>query len=299
MNLTNKQNMKTKLLMLFIALAITTGVYGQLLEKKHQATPPQTQYFGKDAFEPIDNTIIRWLGNAGFFINSRGTTIMLDPLLVGFDMPILIDMPIKPAEVPHLDAVLITHSDNDHFSIPTCVAIASVTDKFHSTLYVDSLMKVQGFTSFGHKIDSSFCVNQLSVRLTPADHAWQNHFPGAKRVFKSEDFCGFWIDSPDGTIWAPGDSRLLPEHLTMETPDVIFFDFSDSRWHFSLEGALKIAEAYPETPLVLCHWGTVDAPDMSEFNGDPEILKKRIVNPERVFILAAGEPFRLRRIGDK
>lgn len=51
---------------------------------------------------------------AGWLMNSRGTTLMIDGLLGGFDMPIMIDFPIAPAEVPHLDAYLATHSDADH-----------------------------------------------------------------------------------------------------------------------------------------------------------------------------------------
>lgn len=47
---------------------------------------------------------------------------MIDPLLRGFDMPIMIEMPVTASDVPHLDAVLITHSDNDHYSIPTRLA---------------------------------------------------------------------------------------------------------------------------------------------------------------------------------
>jgi L-ascorbate metabolism protein UlaG (beta-lactamase superfamily) len=34
-------------------------------------------------------------------------------------MPVMIDFPIKTEEVPKLDAILITHSDNDHYSVPT------------------------------------------------------------------------------------------------------------------------------------------------------------------------------------
>ena len=58
--------------------------------EKGQAMPSATQHFGKEAFAPSNQTVIRWLGNAGFFINSRGTCIMVDPLLIGFDMPLLI-----------------------------------------------------------------------------------------------------------------------------------------------------------------------------------------------------------------
>ena len=98
--------------------------------------------------------------------------------------------------------------------------------------------------------------------VTPADHAWQNASPGASdRIFQPEDCCGFWIDTPDGTIWAPGDSRLIPDHhLRMPTPDAMLFDFSDSEWHFGLDGAIEMANAYADTPLLLYHWGSVDAP---------------------------------------
>ena len=88
-------------------------------QKKYQAKPPATQPFDAKAFAPSDRTTVRWTGNAGFFVNSRGTTLMIDPLLQGFDMPIMIEMPILPKDVPRLDAVLVTHSDNDHYSVPT------------------------------------------------------------------------------------------------------------------------------------------------------------------------------------
>lgn len=282
---------------------IATGVQAQSgidtektksTEKKYQAHPPKTKPFGAEAFAPSDKTTLRWLGMAGFFVNSRGTTFMIDPLLDEFDMPLLIVFPIASKDVPQLDAVLITHADNDHFSIPTNRNLKPVTGIFHSTVYVDSLMKNEGFPSVGHNIGDTFNVGPVRVKLTPADHAYQNAYPGTStRWFKNEDACGFWIETPDGTIWAPGDSRLLPEHLQFPTPDAILFDFSDSEWHFTLEGALKIASAYPNTPLLLNHWGSVDAPDFTPFNADPEELKKLVVNPERVVILAPGEAYDL------
>lgn len=267
-------------------------------EKKYQAKAPPTQPFGKEAFGPSEKTTLRWLGMAGFLINSRGTTIMIDPLLGEFDMPVMIDFPIKSNQVPHLDAILVTHSDNDHYSIPTCVDLKSVTKQYHSTLYVDSIMKNQKLPSFGHKVNSTFSIGETKVTMTPADHAWQNSFPqfALGRFWKKEDCTGFWIDTPDGSIWATGDSRLMPEHLKMKTPDAILFDFSDSEWHFTLAGAVKLANAYPNTPLLLHHWGSVDAPDFPPFNGDPEKLKGLVVNPERIILLAPGEPYILNKL---
>jgi L-ascorbate metabolism protein UlaG (beta-lactamase superfamily) len=294
--------MKIKILPLLILILFikSYNIYGQsnnIEVKKYQAKAPKTQTFGKEAFKKSSKTIIRWTGNAGFLINARGTTIMVDPLLKDFDMPILIDYPIAPKDVPFLDAVLITHSDNDHFSIPTNKDLAPHTKVFHSTFYVDSLMRNLGWNSFGHSIGETFSVGKVNIKLSPADHQWQNAYKGAaNRFFKKEDCTGFLIETPDGTIWAQGDSKLMPEHLNMPAPDAILFDFSDSEWHFTLAGAVEIANAYPNTPLLLSHWGTVDAPDFAPFNGDPEKLKKLINNPSRIVVLAPGQPYVLKHL---
>ena len=71
-----------------------------------------------------------------------------------------------------------------------------------------------------------------------------------------EDCCGFWLETPDGTIWAPGDSRLIPDHhLQMPTADAMLFDFSDSEWHFGLDGAVAMANAYPAHPAAAAPLG--------------------------------------------
>jgi L-ascorbate metabolism protein UlaG (beta-lactamase superfamily) len=240
--------------------------------------------------------VLRWLGMAGFLLNSRGTTIMIDPLLGDFDMPVLIEFPITPEQVPRLDGVLVTHSDNDHFSIPTCRKLAPVTGEYHSTRYVSTLMRSEAIPASGHDIGERFRIGLVEVDVTPADHAWQNDSPGvADRVFLPEDCCGFWITTPDGTLWAPGDSRLIPDHhLRMPVPDAMLFDFSDSEWHFGLDGAVRIADTYPDTPLLLHHWGCVDAPDFAPFNGDPAVLRARVTNPDRIVLLAPGETYTLR-----
>jgi L-ascorbate metabolism protein UlaG (beta-lactamase superfamily) len=267
-------------------------------EQTYQAKAPQTQPFGTEAFEASNKTTLRWLGMAGFLINSRGTTLMVDPLLGWFDMPIMIELPIAAADAPHLDAILVTHSDNDHYSVPTCRELAPVTTAYHSTRYVASLMKHEELPAYGHNIGDVFTVGPVRVEVTPADHAWQNASPGAStRIFQPEDACGFWIETPDGTVWAPGDSRLIPDHhLKMPTPDALLFDFSDSEWHFGLDGAVEMANAYPDTPLLLHHWGSVDAPDFAPFNGDPETLYDLVQNTARIHVLAPGEPFTLNRL---
>jgi len=264
-----------------------------------QAKAPHAQPFGAEAFEASETTVLRWLGMAGFLLNSHGTTVMIDPLLRGFDMPLLVELPIESSQVPRLDAALVTHSDNDHYSVATCQDLSAVTGAYHSTHYVASLMTDADLPAHGHGVGERFRIGSVDVEVTPADHAWQNDSPKHRtRFFGPEDACGFWIETPDGSIWAPGDSRLIPgHHLTMPTPDALLFDFSDNEWHFGLAGAVRIANAYPFTPLLLHHWGSVDAPDFSPFNGDPEVVTALVTNPARVHVLAPGEPWVLSRIG--
>lgn len=305
MNITPVIKVKILLTATLIFLVARSNVHGQSGTdtsakkevKKYQAKAPATQLFGAEAFGPSNKTTIRWLGMAGFLVNSRGTTFMVDPLLEGYDMPLLMNFPITTKEVPHVDAVFATHSDNDHYSVATCKDLSPVTKEYHSTIYVDSLMKNDGLHSFGHGIGDSFSVGPVLVRLTPADHAWQNAYPGAsKRHFEPGDACGFWFQTSDGTIWAPGDSKLMKQQLHLPSPDLILLDYSeDSAWHFGLEGSAKLINAYPDAQVLLGHWGFVNAPDFLPFNGDPARLKKLAVNPERIQVLAPGEPFILTR----
>jgi len=296
----NSKHFSTLSLVLFLILSNGLNAQseeGEKAEKKYQAKAPKTLPFGKEAFEKSDKTTLRWLGMGGFFINSRGTTMMIDPLLKDFDMPVMIEYPIKTEEIPNLDAVLVTHADNDHYSVPTTNDLAEVTKAYHSTQFVGSLLKNEELPGFGHDIGDVFKVGPVKVTVTPVDHAWQNAYPGTSpRKFKDEDSCGFWIETPDGTVWATGDSKLMPEHLTMPTPDAILFDWSDSEWHFTFEGAVKLANSYPNTILLLNHWGSVDAPDFPPFNADPEKLKDAVINPERIVVLAPGEPYELKRL---
>ena len=155
-----------------------------------QAAAPKTQHFGKEAFGRIDGTEIRWLGNAGALINSRGTTIMVDPVLSGFDMPLLIEMPITEEEVPAVDGILLTHCDNDHYGRQTCSRLAGKAGEFHTTGYVNTLLSEElQINGYGHDIGDCFSIGSIKVTLTPADHAWQNESPKHHtRDFQKKDF---------------------------------------------------------------------------------------------------------------
>lgn len=93
-------------------------------------------------------------------------------------MPLLVESPLKVEDVPQADAILLTHSDNDHFSRDTCRDLAPVCGAYHAPRYVAGLCRDMGLPGVGHDIGESFTVGPVKVTLTPADHAWQNEVPG-------------------------------------------------------------------------------------------------------------------------
>ncbi len=246
------------------------------------------------AFSTQDYTSVYWLGNGGAMINSRGTIILIDPLLKGFDMPIYTEAPLLPEEVKRADAVLITHCDNDHFSKVTLSEIKDRTQSFHAPHYVAGLMKELDINGVGHDIHESFMINDVKITLTPVDHAWQNFSPKHSKVrhYEMEDYCGYRIDTVDGSIWMVGDSRLLEEQLHQDNPDLILLDISDGSWHIGLQGVKTLTDAYPDSKLIPIHWGCVRS-DWKEFNGNPYIVKEMITNLERLEIVACGEEVKL------
>lgn len=137
-------------------------IYERLIKsEKGQVMPVAVQRITPEAFQTIAHTEIRWLGSAGVMINTHGTNIMIDPLLEGFDMPVLFDSPILPAEVPSLAAILVTHIDNDHFSRPTCRDLKGVCQSYHAPQYVAEVMQEEGLNSFGHNIHETFVVGGM------------------------------------------------------------------------------------------------------------------------------------------
>ena len=266
------------------------------MNEKGQAVPASVEHIGLGAFGQIAGTQVRWLSGGAAMINARGTVILIDPVLKGFDMPLTHEPPIAPQEVARIDGFLVTHIDNDHFSRETIRDTAAVTESWHATEYVAQEMRQGGVSGTGHRIGDEFTVGNVRIRLTPAWHNWQNeHKKWQYREWRREDYCGFYLDTPDGKVWMPGDSRLLEEQLSYEDPDVILLDFSDNEWHITFDGAVRLCNAYPNAVLIPIHWGSVDAPDWSAFNGNPLELEKAIDRPERLFIMVPGEAYQLQK----
>lgn len=262
------------------------------INEKGQAVAPKTVNLTKKDFENNSHVSVYWLGGGGAMINSYGTVIMIDPLLEGFDMPLLVDMVMDVKDVEHIDSVFVSHVDNDHYSRPTLRDIKDKIDEVHTSHYVAGLMKEEcGIeNAVGHTWYDEVQVKNINVKFMPADHNWQNSIEKYNyREWKKEEYFGFYVKTEGKKIWYVGDSKLMDYQLEMEEPDLILFDFADNVFHIGLENAYKLANTYPNAKLLLIHWGCVDAPESTAFNGNPHNVIDNIVNPDRVLVVAPGE----------
>lgn len=252
------------------------------------------QYIDKSAFGPINHTEIRWLGGTGFMINARGTVIMIDPLLITLqDNPLIceeglemvVDYPIKAKDVPNLDGIIYTHSDDDHLGRQTAQVLQHLNPIMIGPPPVFERLVRSGVNHeliqvcrYGDKIN----VGNITLEVLKADHPWQLQDPiRYGKPFRPGDACGFRITTPDGTILAPGDSRLMEEHLEMKGIDVLFLDVSRCEYHINVKGATTLANWLEDALLVPYHWGTYNAPDIPAHSGDPEDVFSKVTNREK------------------
>jgi L-ascorbate metabolism protein UlaG (beta-lactamase superfamily) len=230
-------------------------------------------------FDPREDTIYTWLGMAGVLINARGTILLVDPLISmgkngdplvcesGYRLKI--PFPIEAHQVPRTDVVLYTHADHDHFGPKTAQVFAKRLDcRFVAPLPVASLLSDLGVST--DRIDiardfESIWLAGVEITVTPALHDWQEENPWGRG-----DCCGYLIKTQDGTIWHPGDTRLIDPLLEIQEVDVLFFDVAAVDAHLGPEGSARLARSSGAEALVAYHYGTFDLPPGTFGSCNPE-----------------------------
>ncbi len=252
-------------------------------------------------FKDRKDTILTWLGMAGALINCRGTIIFIDPLIsYGADDKtcetgdrLLVPLPVTADRVPRADVICYTHADSDHFAektadilnsrlSPVFISPAPVFQKLRGLgIPDDRLIKIRDYASY------SFGSAEISV--TPALHDWQKVDP-----WKREDCCGYLVKTPDGSIWHPGDTRLIPELEKIKDVDILFFDVAAVDSHLGPEGSARIAVTSGAKAMIAYHYGTFDLPPGSYGGCDPDDSLPYVKNIKADFLRPdPGEIIRL------
>jgi L-ascorbate metabolism protein UlaG (beta-lactamase superfamily) len=260
------------------------------------------------AFEAVDHTALYWLGAAGFMLNVRGQIVFVDPVLrmhpihprtceTGNRMKL--SYPIDSRDVPRVDDVLYTHSDEDHMGQLTVHDLASKEavmwgspNVFYKLMGLGMRFEKCRVCRAGDKIT----LKNLTIEVIPADHPWQLMNPQKSgKPFRTGDCLGYIVETPDGRFLFPGDTRLMEHHLDITNIQVLALDVSICRYHLGPDGAVVLANSLPDALIVPMHYGTYDEPTIPGHCDAIEEIIPRILNHERrVRILSPGQPLRVK-----
>lgn len=258
-------------------------------------------------FDKREDTIYTWLGMAGALINCRGTIIFIDPLIsYGADNEtcetgnrLLVPLPVTADKVPRADVICYTHADSDHYAektakilnsrlSPVFISPGPVFEKLNKLgIEKSRLIKIKDFATY------SF--GDTEIIITPALHDWQETNP-----WKREDCCGYLVKTPDGSIWHPGDSRLIPELEEVKNVDILFFDVAAVDSHLGPKGSARLAFTSGAKAMIAYHYGTFDLPPGSYGGCDPDDalpyikdLKSAFLKPDPGEILKLPYDFKI------
>jgi len=238
---------------------------------------------------------IWWLGNSGFAINAAGHLILIDPIIEIKDesepvtseigLPLLVPLPIRARNIDRADVVLITHDHGDHAggrTIPELIARTHAV--FVSTECAALKLRHLGLPAERLRIaryGQPVRVGGITVIPTVARHE-----EDAIHTQRG-DCCGFIVRVAGVTIWHPGDTELLDEHLKMRDMDALLLPISPHL--LGVEGAARLANVTHARHIIPCHYGTYDS-DYYWCTGDPATVAARIQDaPRRYHVLGVGE----------
>ena len=254
-------------------------------------------------FSEREDTVVTWLGMAGVLINARGTILFIDPLITMAQSQgellceghyrLKVPLPIEFNDVPKVDVVMYTHGDADHFGRLTAQMFADrSTARFLATPPV--LRQLEDLGVRENRLITaedflSVSIDSVVVEVTPALHDWQEDNP-----WQRGDCCGYVVRTDDGSIWHPGDTRLIDELEDVKDIDVLFFDIAAVESHLGPAGSARIARTSGAKVLVAYHYGTFDLPPGSFGNCDPRDALPFVDGLSVVFLtLDPGEPLQL------
>lgn len=217
---------------------------------------------------------ITWLGHASFLIVYPDITILVDPVFEDLTLmfPRLQQDGMKREQLPHIDAVLISHNHRDHMEQATLVYLAKT---YGSTFYVP-LGDARWLHAWGiepviesnwwdyHTIRSSKnAETSITISFLPAVH-WSQ-----RSLFDfNESLWGSWmIDYQGHRLYVAGDtsygshfSAIKKEFGTIDAALLPIGPCEPSRWmrgsHISAEEAGQAFIDLDAQLFIPMHWGT-------------------------------------------
>jgi L-ascorbate metabolism protein UlaG (beta-lactamase superfamily) len=236
----------------------------------HAPVPVETRTKSLLATPPVTGLRVTWLGHSTTLVELDGARVLTDPVWSVHSSPIpgtgparWFDPPIAVAELPPIDAVLISHDHFDHLDAETITAMKDWPTRFIVPLGVGAHLAYWGVPE-SHIVELDWWerteVGPLEIVCTPARHA-------SGRMLVDDDaklWAGWAMIGPAHRVWYSGDTglhpamrdigeRLGPFDLTMIEVGQYHGAWPD--WHIGPEQAVRAHGWVRGKVMLPVHWG--------------------------------------------
>ena len=217
-----------------------------------------------------DKLYVTWFGHSSVLIQMNGTNILIDPMFSEYSSPVPAKMlkrfsrpSVGIGDLPHIDAVLLTHDHYDHLDKHTIKALAQKAKRFIVSSGVERHLRRWGVP--GEKITvlkwwESVTVNGAMITCTPS-----RHFSG-RGLFDQNtvQWCSFVLRDDSHTVFDSGDGSI-GSHFDEIGKRFGGFDFAlmecgqyNHNWHYSHlypEESVQAAKRVGAALAMPIHWG--------------------------------------------
>ncbi|MEJ7731583.1 MAG: MBL fold metallo-hydrolase [Polyangiaceae bacterium] len=225
---------------------------------------------GHAATAPATGLRITWLGHSTTLVEIDGKRVLTDPMWSDRAGPLTwigprrwYPPPIALADLPHIDAVVISHDHYDHLDDRTLTAMKDWDTTFVVPLGIGAHLEYWGVPP-GRIAESDWWdrveLGGLSIVVTPARHA------SGRQLFDMDEslWAGFALIGPRHRVWYSGDTglfpamkdigrRLGPFDVTMIESGQYHAGWPD--WHLGPEQAVTAHRMVGGKLLFPTHWG--------------------------------------------
>jgi len=215
--------------------------------------------------------VVRWFGHSALMLELEGKILLIDPMFGQSPSPVPIlggkryskTVPLELAELPFIDAVLISHDHYDHLDYGSIRKIKDRVKQFIVPLGVGAHLERWGVPA--NKIQehdwwSEFHYEGLDLACTPA-----RHFSGRGLGDRQSTlWCSWVIKGRDVSIFFSGDSGYGDHFQAIGHRygpfDLTFMECGqyDSRWagiHMMPEETVQAHQNVRGRLLIPIHWG--------------------------------------------
>ena len=271
---------------------------------------PDVAWLRRNRSEPA----LTWIGHATFLLQLEGLNILTDAHFseraspIQFAGPLRVVAPaLRLAELPHIDAVVISHNHYDHLDRATVKRLAAQTNgsaRFFVPLGLKAWFAgigIREVTELDWWDEAPF--RGLKFTLTPVQH-WSSRTPWDR----DKTLWGGWlVEAPQFRFFFAGDTGYsqdfadIGQRLGYVDLAAIPIGAYEPRWfmqimHVNPEEAVRIHQDLHARHSVAMHWGTFILTD-EPLDEPPHRLaaarRAAGISPEIFFVMKHGETRKL------